>query len=244
MKSKKVHFIGIGAQKAGTSWLFKNLSELEEFDLLPEKELNYFDRNKSYASSNKLSNNKFLSRLHTRRHVYYAIKNPLKSLFKLKFKDANFYRKWHYNNISDEWYLSLFEDSSAYTGEITPSYMLLEKEDIMRMKELLPGVKVVLLLRNPIERAWSSYRYSTKKIPNFNFEKVKYEEVIEFMESEGQTLRTDYIRAIRNYSSVFAKGDILIGFYDAIIENPNKLLHDILDHILSLIHISEPTRPY
>jgi hypothetical protein len=43
MSADAPHFIGIGAQKAGTTWLYRNLQEHPEVWLPPEKELHYFD---------------------------------------------------------------------------------------------------------------------------------------------------------------------------------------------------------
>ncbi len=42
--SKEIDFIGIGAQKSGSSWLFKNLRALPDFSLQEVKEFHYFDR--------------------------------------------------------------------------------------------------------------------------------------------------------------------------------------------------------
>lgn len=53
--NQSIHFIGIGAQKAGTTWLHKRLNELDEFSLPCIKELHYFDRDNQYASPNHLS---------------------------------------------------------------------------------------------------------------------------------------------------------------------------------------------
>ena len=44
-------------------------------------------------------------------------------------------------------------------------------------------------------------------------------------------MRSDYIRTITNYSRIFPKEQILIGFYDAISENPVELLNEILKFI-------------
>ena len=52
---KKVDFIGIGAQKSGTTWLFNCLNQIDQFTLPPQKEFHYFSKNPKYPSSNHLS---------------------------------------------------------------------------------------------------------------------------------------------------------------------------------------------
>ena len=60
---KSINFIGIGAQKAGTTWLYARLNELSEFSLLPHKELHYFDRSVVYPSPNTFSESKLSNRI-------------------------------------------------------------------------------------------------------------------------------------------------------------------------------------
>ena len=50
MRNKKIDFIGIGAQKAGTTWLYHSLKNIPEFDLPYVKEINYFSRSSEYGS--------------------------------------------------------------------------------------------------------------------------------------------------------------------------------------------------
>ena len=47
---RKINFVGIGAQKAGTSWLAKALSEHPEVYIHPKKECHFFNRNQFYIN--------------------------------------------------------------------------------------------------------------------------------------------------------------------------------------------------
>ena len=49
-----------------------------------------------------------------------------------------------------------------------------------------------------------------------------------FFSKDGVTKRTDYIDTIDRFSSRFGEENVLIGFYDAIIAQPNQLLSDIV----------------
>ena len=57
------------------------------------------------------------------------------------------------------WYEAHFEDScgARAVGEATPSYMY-EGVAVLRMAEVLPFVRLVAILRNPVARAYSHYQ--------------------------------------------------------------------------------------
>ena len=54
---------------------------------------------------------------------------------------------------------SLFELERGITGDITPSYSILEDKDVARMHATVPNAKIIFLMRNPFDRAWSNFRH-------------------------------------------------------------------------------------
>jgi hypothetical protein len=79
----------------------------------------------------------------------------------VKYFDCNYSRGLN-------WYRSFFphadEVQSQYrlTGEASPSYIVHPLAP-QRIKDLLPGVKLIALLRNPVERAYSHYKANVRK---------------------------------------------------------------------------------
>ena len=58
----------------------------------------------------------------------------------------------------DGWYVSLFEPGRGKVkGEITPAYSTLRLEDVAHVHDLVPEAKIIFLMRNPVERAWSQF---------------------------------------------------------------------------------------
>ncbi len=224
----KPNFYGIGAQKAGTSWLHYNLNRLPDFDLLPIKELHYFDRDKTYLSRSSLVKTNLKNRIKERKWFVNAIKEIL---FADTIKQKKFYFKWYFSNYNDTWYQSLYKNTSGFTGEITPSYSFLKIEDIERMYAVNPQAKLIFMVRNPIERAWSQFRYQSRHKKDFDINKILPEEMIAFMNSKNQILRSDYLATIKNYTKVFPKNHLLIGFFDSVAENPVELLREIVKFI-------------
>jgi len=241
---ENVNFICAGAQKAGTTWLYGRLRELPEFSLLPIKEVHYFDRSRKYPSPNTLSIQSLLSRLSKFDWTKKALLTTSDEIKNRDFERFKWMVKWYFSNYNDRWYLSLFETFKGITGEITPDYSMIHKTDIKNMHELLPDIKLIFLLRNPVERAWSHYKYN-KFVFNSKSRLLKFEkksevyqntnydinEIFRFMNSDAQQLRSNYIQTIKKYSSVYPENQILIGFYDAISNNPEELLSEIVEFI-------------
>jgi sulfotransferase family protein len=97
------------------------------------------------------------------------IKNPIKK--EIHYFDNNYHR-----TIS--WYRSNFPISQNYlTGEATPSYFY-NPFVADRIKKHFPECKFILLLRNPIDRAYSHYQMHCRR----GGEALSFEESIEMEE--------------------------------------------------------------
>ncbi|MCH6257171.1 sulfotransferase [Puniceicoccaceae bacterium K14] len=224
----KPEFICIGAQKAGTTWLFSRLSSHPEFSMLPIKEIHYFDRSRTYPSPSILSETKLIKRLRNRKYTLEATKEVIQCLKSSNFSRARWWARYYFKNYSDAWYQSLFKNETGITGDITPSYSILNEEDVARMHSVAPDAKILFLMRNPIDRAWSLYRYLEKfgnTIDLNNFDAFK-----EFVDCPGQELRSNYFRTIDLFLRYYDSSQMLLGYYDAIIKQPDALLSVILKH--------------
>lgn len=229
MKDPKPNFIGIGAQRSGTTWLFNQLRGNPEFKLPYIKEFHYFDRDRKYPSTNFLAEKYFFLRITNaafRKRLIADFTRVIRNADTLQFK---WFLNFYLPKVSDSWYLSQFSKLDGLTGELSPSYSILDIEDILKIKKLLPTVKLIFLIRDPIERAWSSFRF------NFHRNRIKksleYEDIINYLDSPEQVLRGNYYRTLQNYSNVFKSGQMIIGFYDAIIDQPHSLVNGITEFL-------------
>ena len=237
---KKVDFIGIGVKKSGTTWLFNCLNQIDQFDLPSQKELHYFSKSPRYQSPSHYSFS-LLQKFVTKSKKFKRMLKKIHYWKGKKFYLGTFHSKFKFAK-NDVEYLSNFNNLNGFTGEITPAYSLLDEKDIKHMHELLPGVKLIYILRNPIDRAWSDYKFTCKKKLNKS-STLNPQEILRFMKSDGQTLRSNYLKTIDLYSKVFTNNQILICFYDAIINQPESLIKNILNHIcgknkISIKHIN------
>jgi hypothetical protein len=147
-------FLCIGLQKAGTRWLFDQLSFRAGFWMPPIKELHFFDqpfpdkRLLDLLASYDLDP-AALNVLHTSNYGRA-----------LDARDAEFFSEVRAAGParlrSIDGYAKLFAPKGALlSGELTPGYSVLDDEHIAALSAAFPELRVILLLRDPVARAWS-----------------------------------------------------------------------------------------
>ncbi|MEL6160501.1 MAG: sulfotransferase domain-containing protein [Cyanobacteria bacterium J06623_5] len=233
MEQTRPTFLGIGAHKAGTSWLYEQLITHPDVYMPPKKEIHFFDRSTKYLSPNILSVSSPFLRPWTleKKDLSTTLHDSLrigKLLLTGDLKQADWLRRWIFGYYSEEWYVDLFRQTKPHQvcGEITPSYSMLEPEDIARIKALNPEIKLLFMLRDPVDRAWSNIRFGVGKGRlQANLEST--DEIIATLKQPGVVLRGDYERTLNNYLQYFDASQMLICFYEAIKYDPVGLMADI-----------------
>ncbi|MCP4614554.1 MAG: sulfotransferase domain-containing protein [Planctomycetes bacterium] len=156
-------------------------------------------------------------------------------------KEVNFFSStgaFNYDRGLD-WYAAHFSSAGNYTaiGEITPEY-LLDAKAPERIKETLGNVKIIIIIRNPIERAYSSYGKGLRE----NHWSCSFEQFIE-ANLDYCIDRGMYYTQIERYLRVFPKQNICVKIYKDIAKDPCKYIQGIYsflgvnsDHIPASIH--------
>ena len=143
-------FICIGLPKAGTGWLYDQLEAHPAFWMPPVKELVYLNR--------EYPRLKFVDERGepVPRH---AERERLVHRTALDERDRGFlqYAATCRDKPRDmERYAKLFQfKGGLLSGDITPPYWSLTPEIIAEVAARFPDTKIILLLRDPVERAWS-----------------------------------------------------------------------------------------
>ena len=117
-------------------------------------------------------------------------------------------------------YATFFQGGKKLTkGEITPAYSCLPQERVEDIVRLMPGVKIIYILRNPVERAWSGIRRRCWYGEGKKADEVSRDKLIEISKEESLLIRGDYRRNINVWEMALHPANIHYMFYDDISEN-------------------------
>lgn len=242
MNSKaKIDFLCIGAQRSGTTWLSHNLRSCPELWIPPIKELHYFSRSTKYDSPSFLTcggvKTKFFGRSRVARswrrsalRYYRRCLTPAPIFQKPSF--ALWGMRYFFANPNDDWYLDLFKSRGGkIAGELTPAYSLLDETDVAGVAALLPDLKIILLMRNPIDRVLSQLRlHLDGRVTPFH-SKSNESAMFEFATAEAQMARGNYARTIAKWLRFFPASHIHTAFYEDICEQPNIVLKGVFQFL-------------
>jgi hypothetical protein len=170
-KNTPPFFVGIGAQRSGTSWLFSCLNEHPEI-FMPRKEMHFFDNDYSKGI---------------------------------------------------DWYCDQFINSKEIqkTGEFTPDYMS-NIQALRRIADLSTEIKLIVILREPIERAYSATQLykSHGQYMEENFSEL-------LIKQPSFLAKSLYSSQIKDIYNLFPKENVLICLFDDIEKCPKSFFKNV-----------------
>jgi Sulfotransferase family len=200
-------FLCVGAQKAGTSWLYRQLEPHPDFWMPPVKELHYLDN---------LNRTK---RIHGPRCCDNRDASFIESMQDLR---GRFY-------LDLESYGRLFQHKGeCLSGDISPAYSTLNDEIIDRVVEHFPNLKVVFLARDPVERAWSQLSMGVRLGMINKFDITDPEEVVCNLLHPGVLARSHPSKIVARWKRYVRPENFRVYFFDDLKENPAELRQSIL----------------
>lgn len=177
-------FLGIGAQKAGTTWLSVQLLRHPDIGMPHGKEAHFWN-------------------------TFHGDSNPEARVAQ---------------------YLSAYMDPAKVQGEITPAYAMLPLETVQRIHAMAPDLRLIYLLRNPVERAWSSACMALGRA-ELTIDDVDDRWFLTHFQSRGSLARGDYAACIRTWRQVFSAEQLLILDYADVVDAPEHLLAQVAQHV-------------
>ena len=234
----EVHFLCVGAQRSGTTWLAWNLRKSADFWIPPCKEVHYFTRSPKYPSPSHLACKgivqKFLGRSQeakTWRWLFfgYAYKWIARVGPREKPAQLLWVLRYFFGRPSDRWYFNLFRPGRGkICGEITPDYSLLDEEGVAQVVRLLPRIKVLLLMRDPLDRVLSQARYHMDGKAHPRLHDATEEQLIQFATAPGQIRRGNYVRIVDLWRKFVPLDNMHLVFYEDIVNRPEEVWRGIL----------------
>ena len=201
----RLDFLVMGAQKSGTTALAYFLMQHPEIYMPAEKELHFFDNDRSFKGRGAVDYDEY----HKDFHV---------------------------------------PPGAKMVGEATPIYMYWRPAP-ERIKRYSPLTKMIFILRNPIDRAYSHYRLQ-KIMRNENLPfslALRLERIRRLREFPGQTRQYSYIdrgyyaRQIKRLLQHFSLSQMLFIKSEDLKEHHENTLHRVFDFLgVSRISYIEP----
>lgn len=193
-------FLILGPQRTGTTWLFHNLKGHPEIFLPKEKELYYF-------STLGAPNHRRFRFPYLEDYLHAMADTPRSKL------------KRHYDSLRKVGRLY----HPSIRGEATASYAALPKEVIRDIATLNSEIKAILMIRDPIDRAWSHARKDllTAGRPADDLDPDALSRLL--FKDEQRELAL-YRTLIENWRSHLQPGHLFVGVFDSIASDPERLL--------------------
>ncbi|MGZ8136385.1 MAG: sulfotransferase domain-containing protein [Methylococcaceae bacterium] len=251
MRKLEKLFICIGAQKAGTTWLYSVLSKDKRFAYCQfVKEIHYLDA--IYNNSSHLN--------HWRAHFFLKLCQgreqeitPIMSAW-LSGKRGNLAKHCAHaknpaalsrkfslllNELDDAWYADLLrlKKGQLCSLDITPDYAVIGADGFAHLARLANNINILFIIRNPVDRAWSGLLQGKKRANGgINGFIAQHGDDIDFLFNQCTNvrdvkLRNDYLKTLEDLESAGIKNNLLVKFYDDISQDPENLISDIYSFI-------------
>ena len=225
---KKIFILGVGAQKGGTTWLHRQLNSNQNIDLGFRKEYHILDaitdmrqrgENKDFYSGFRDRRIKKILELNSAGKLGKNLGRQRKRSKHIALELAFIDNLDHYFDYFD--YLYLKNPDVEAVGDITPNYAILKPPIFRMVKRKLEQrgftVKVVFLMRDPVERAWSLARMKKRNMEESKQEKF---DEIKYISKKGVDgfahMKSSYEFTIKNLEKIFEQQNIYYGFYETL----------------------------
>jgi hypothetical protein len=154
-------------------------------------------------------------------------------LFIPAVKEIKYFSSW-FKWFDLGWYFRHFEGAAGrLKGEASPSYAALPGQRIRLIRQLMPDIKLIFLMRDPISRAWShakhNHCFGEANFANrrVDFEAISDDEWTANFAHDWPLTSGDYLGQLRRWLSVFPREQVFVGFYESIARDPEALLRSL-----------------
>ncbi|MBZ8117990.1 sulfotransferase [Roseovarius sp. LXJ103] len=149
-------FLGVGAMKAGTTWLYTVLDQHPELHFCPEKEVHYFYHR--YANASQLSETR---RLENVRERYLLRFDPERANIDRVRQNLHWISAYLSGPVDDHWYRGLFQmrRHHRYACDFSNLSAHLPADVWPRIEAGCDRLRVLYTMRDPLKRLWSHTKF-------------------------------------------------------------------------------------
>lgn len=204
----KTLLVGVGAPKCGTSWLYGYLRDHPQIFMSPIKEMHVF--NAWYRPDVCAAwNDRFAAKLEDLESKAAPLTPQQERM--LTAHRARVAMSGDLGAYIDYFRAQARDEHRAF-GESSPAYNLLREEGFAALRAQHPRVRLIFLMRDPVERFWSALRMRQKKRDNFDARA----EFVAAWSDAALVERSRYDLTLEALDRAFPADEVWIGFYETL----------------------------
>jgi hypothetical protein len=145
------------------------------------------------------------------------------SVFMARPKEIGYFSGWHDEDV--EWYTAHFADAGdeQVAGEATPWY-LHDPAAVTEMEKIVPDVKIIVILRDPVDRTYSHYWMERIR----GRAEGTFEEYIDSSDVVGISMYADHLSFMVEH---FGREQILVLFHEDLKDGPTGLYREVCEFL-------------
>ncbi len=207
----RTFLVGVGANKCGTSWVYRYLSSLSGVVASPLKEVHFFNA-PFHASAEQMD-------LFAVKRLVFHIKQDGDVVDNLRSRpsfQASLDRVKMIYDVDEYFghFARICTPDTRTLCDITPAYSGIGRSGFASMRDFVASqdvaLKILFIMRDPVDRLWSHLRYRQQNDPSLDVLK-NWSEMIQDPELFGWT---DYRQTVEAMDAVFPDRDILFLFFE------------------------------
>lgn len=221
-------FLGVGAMKAGTTWMYQVLNSHPDIYFSPEKEIHYFAH--VYVPDETLLSDE--ARL-ARAKVHAAIdpqRNAARGARARLLWTANYLA----SPIDDNWYRNLFayRGRQTWCADFSNLTCFLDEGAWARVRSGVKELRVIYTMRDPVKRLWSHAKFHAQftgaedKIGQWTPEELE-----DFVRRPFMWKNTEYGTTVRRLKASLPEEERRFHFFEEVHKDQRGWLREVEDFL-------------
>ncbi len=196
------NFLIFGVQKAGTTSIYEYLKQHPQVYVSPRKETDFFCRDLDAAlQAGQAGDESQLTRGGRQKIVTVEDYEAL------------------FAGVTDE----------VAIGEASPNYLFSHQQAVPGIQTLVPDAKLIAVLRNPVERAYSDYLMHVRQVVGNR--KPLGEQVRTSADSSYTLLKGRYYEGMKHFLDTFGPEQIKVFLYDELRQDSAALMRQVYEFV-------------
>lgn len=221
-------FLGAGAMKSGTTWLYNVLSKQPDIYFTHEKEVHYFAH--CHTSQAPLND---AARVQRAKQAIQAVDAKRARTQAVRMKML-WYGNYLSNPLDDSWYANLFSfrGTQRYCADFSNLYCHLDKAGWDHVKSVAGNLKVLYLMRDPLARLWSHIRFHLHVTGKFSeLETWTEKDYLDFAHQPFIWPNGEYAANITRMRHNLSDRQLKVGFFEDLHRDPRAWLCELEDFL-------------